>query len=75
MAENKYRTLHTPAAAEDLETESERSNRALTARVAELERKNQELTERLSQLHTEERPETPERPECTGTCHTSTTSR
>lgn len=63
MAENKYRTLHTPAAAEDLETESERSNRVLTARVAELERKNQELTERLSQLHTEERPETPERPE------------
>lgn len=63
MAENKYRTLHTPAAAEDLETESERSSRALAARVAELERKNQELTERLSQLHTKERPETPERPE------------
>ncbi|MGM9593803.1 MAG: ABC transporter substrate-binding protein [Candidatus Onthomonas sp.] len=63
MEENKYRTLHTPAAAEDLEAESERSSRALAARVAELERKNQELTERLSQLHTEKRPEIPERPE------------
>lgn len=60
MAENKYRTLHTPAAAEDLETESERSNRALTARVAELERKNQELTQRLGSLQAEQQPEQPQ---------------
>ena len=60
MAENKYRTLHTPAAAEDLETESERSNQALTARVAELERKNQELTQRLGRLQAEQQREQPQ---------------
>ena len=60
MAENKYRTLHTPAAAEDLETESERSNQALAARVAELERKNQELTQRLGRLQAEQQREQPQ---------------
>ena len=45
MAENKYRTLHTPAAAEDLADEQAR----LADRVAALEQKNQALEEQLRQ--------------------------
>lgn len=63
-----YRTLHTPAAAEDLIDPREQKIRQLTAQMAELEQTNRKLAEQLGEKQRlaagalTETAETPERP-------------